>query len=218
MVFGAVEVNSYFASVLVDFIRHDLVRRKVSFTFETVMSAHAKVEFFCQAREQGFRTHLYYVATEDPEINVSRVAHRVSMGKHDVPRDKIIERYHRSLDYLADAVMCSDRAYGFDNSTAERVWVAEITDGAYLEMKTDSMPYWFKIALLDKLAADEPWARLARQRTREQATCKLPSARSRKPPRPACWRCSSTDWATAIWATGSTATTATSTRPCWRPG
>ena len=51
--------------------------------------------------------------------------------------------------------MCSDRAYVFDNSTAERVWVAEITDGADLEMKTDSMPYWFKTALLDKLAADE---------------------------------------------------------------
>lgn len=155
VVFGAVAVNSYFASVLVDFIRHDLVRRRVSFTFETVMSAHAKVEFFCQAREQGFRTYLYYVATEDPEINVSRVAHRVSMGKHDVPREKIVERYHRSLEYLADAVMCSDRAYVFDNSTAERVWVAEITDGADLEMKTDSMPYWFKTALLDKLAADE---------------------------------------------------------------
>ena len=86
---------------------------------------------------------------------MSRVAYRVSMGKHDVPREKIIERYHRSLDYLADAVMCSDRAYVFDNSTAERVWVAEITDGADLEMKTDSMPYWFKTALLDKLAADE---------------------------------------------------------------
>ena len=36
--FGPVAVNSYHASVLVDFIRHDLLRRKVSFTFETVMS------------------------------------------------------------------------------------------------------------------------------------------------------------------------------------
>ena len=154
--FGPVAVNSYYASVLVDFIRHDLLRRKVSFTFETVMSARAKVEFLCKAREQGFRTYLYYVATEDPEINVSRVAHRVSMGKHDVPRDKIIQRYYRSLDLLPDAVFCSDRAYVFDNSGNERVWIAEITDGCELEIKTDLMPYWFKTALLDKLAPTDP--------------------------------------------------------------
>lgn len=154
VVFGEVQVNSYFASVLVDFIRHDLVRRKVSFTFETVMSARAKVEFFCKARAQGFRTYLYYVATEDPEINISRVAHRVSMGKHDVPRDKIIERYHRSLDLLADAVTCADRAYVFDNSDSERVWIAEITDGDEMELKTDLMPFWFTTALLDKFTAE----------------------------------------------------------------
>lgn len=150
VVFGDVQVNSYFASVLVDFIRHDLVRRKVSFTFETVMSARAKVDFCCQARAEGFRTYLYYVATEDPEINISRVAHRVSMGKHGVPRDKIVERYHRSLSLLADAVACADRAYVFDNSDSERVWIAEVTDGDELELKTDLLPYWFTTALFDK--------------------------------------------------------------------
>lgn len=151
VIFDGVQVNSYFASVLVDFIRHDLLRRKVSFTFETVMSARAKVDFFCQARDQGFRTYLYYVATEDPDINISRVAHRVRMGKHNVPHDKIIERYHRSLAMLADAVTCADRAYVFDNSDSDRVWIAEVTDGAELELKTDTVPYWFKAALLDKL-------------------------------------------------------------------
>ena len=151
VIFAEVKINSYFASVLVDFIRCDLVRRKISFTFETVMSARAKVDFFCQAREQGFKTYLYYVATEDPEINISRVAYRVSQGKHNVPKDKIIERYHRSLDLLADAVTCADRAYFFDNSDSDRVWIAEVADGSDLELKTDLIPYWFKTAMLDKL-------------------------------------------------------------------
>jgi predicted ABC-type ATPase len=155
VVFDGVSVNSYYASVLVDFIRHDLLRRKVSFTFETVMSARAKVDFFCRARQQGFRTYLYYVATEDPAINISRVAHRVAMGKHDVPRDKIVQRYYRSLSLLADAVTCADRAYVFDNSDSDRVWVAEITDGVELELKTDLVPYWVKTALLDKLVDDD---------------------------------------------------------------
>lgn len=154
VVFDTVTVNSYFASVLVDFIRHDLLRRKESFTFETVMSARAKVDFFCRARVQGFKTYLYYVATEDPEINVSRVAHRVTLGKHGVPRDKIIERYHRSLSLLVDAVTCADRAYIFDNSDSDRVWVAEVTDGIELELKTDLIPYWVKTALLDQFVDD----------------------------------------------------------------
>lgn len=149
--FTDVQINSYFSSVLVDFIRHDLLRRQVSFTFETVMSARAKVDFFCQAREKGFKTYLYYVATEDPKINISRVAYRVSQGKHDVPKDKIIDRYYRSLDLLADAVTCADRAYLFDNSDVNRVWIGEVTDGSDLELKTDLVPYWFKKAILDKL-------------------------------------------------------------------
>lgn len=155
VVFDTVTVNSYFASVLVDFIRHDLLCRKESFTFETVMSARAKVDFLCRAREQGFKTYLYYVATEDPEINVSRVAHRVTLGKHGVPRDKIIERYHRSLSLLVDAVTCADRAYIFDNSDSDRVWVAEVTDGIELELKTDLIPYWVKTALLDQFVDDD---------------------------------------------------------------
>lgn len=153
--FGALAVNSYYASVLVDFIRHDLLRRGVSFTFETVMSSPDKVNFLCKAREQGFRTYLYFVATEDPEINVSRVAHRVSRGKHAVPKDKIISRYFRSLQLLPDAVLCADRSYVFDNSGSERVWIAAITDGTVMEMKTDLMPYWFKTALWDKFSEDE---------------------------------------------------------------
>ena len=37
--FGPVAVNSYWASVLADFIRHKLLASKASFTFETVMSS-----------------------------------------------------------------------------------------------------------------------------------------------------------------------------------
>ena len=148
--FGAVEVNSYFASVVGDFIRHKLLAAKVSFTFETVMSGPDKVAFLQKAQQAGFRTYLYYVATEDPEINISRVHYRVKVGGHPVPEDKIISRYFRSLELLPEAVSYSDRTYIFDNSGHERVWVAEVTDGDVLEMKTEQMPNWFKMALWDK--------------------------------------------------------------------
>lgn len=151
--FHDVGVNSYFASVCADFIRQKLIQCSRSFTFETVMSFRDKVELLQIAKSRGYRTYLYYVATEDPSINVSRVRYRVSMGGHSVPMDKIISRYKRSLDLLSEAVRATNRAYIFDNSTHERIWLAEITDGKLLEMKADQMPAWFKKYLWDKFKA-----------------------------------------------------------------
>jgi predicted ABC-type ATPase len=149
--FHQVEVNSYLASTTADFIRHELLKSGASFTFETVMSSPDKVSFLKKAQETGFRTYLYYVATEDPIINISRVRNRVRLGGHPVPEDKIVSRYGRSLRLLADAIRHTNRAYIFDNSRRQHIWLAEVTDGKVLEMKSDSMPIWFKRAVWDTL-------------------------------------------------------------------
>ena len=72
------------------------------------------------------------------------------MGGHPVPEEKIRQRYTRSLALLADAVTYANRVYIFDNSGTERLWVAEVTEGQEVEMKTDQMPAWFKTALWDR--------------------------------------------------------------------
>ena len=69
--------NSYMSAILVDFLRHKLLETKQSFTFETVMSSEDKVKLLQKAQALGYRTYLYYVATESPEINLLRVNHRV---------------------------------------------------------------------------------------------------------------------------------------------
>ena len=70
-------MNSYLASVAVDFLRTRLIQARTSFTFETVMSHPDKVQILARARRAGFRTYLYFVATDDPAINISRVRNRV---------------------------------------------------------------------------------------------------------------------------------------------
>ena len=150
LIFSNVEVNAYFASVAADFLRHKLIDCSKSFTFETVMSFPDKVELLRNAQLRGYRAYLYYVATEDPAINISRVKYRVKMGGHSVPEDKIVSRYQRSLDLLIEAIQFTNRAYIFDNSTHEHIWLAEITDGHLMEMKTDRVPAWFKKALGDR--------------------------------------------------------------------
>lgn len=142
---AGVSVNSYIASALIAFIRQQLLVTRQTFTFETVMSHPSKVDFLRAAKSAGFRTYLYYIATEDPEINLSRVESRVAAGGHDVPHRKVSERYYRSLDLLLEAIRQSNRAYIFDNSTesADHVWIAEITEGREMEVKSPIVPAWF---------------------------------------------------------------------------
>lgn len=149
--FWGVNINSYFASVAADFIRQKLIASKQSFTFETVMSSPDKIAFLKKAQEAGYRTYLYYVATENPIINISRVKHRVRIGGHPVPEDKIVSRYYRSLDLLKDAIKYTNRAYIFDNSGEKQFWLAEITDAKEIQIKSEYVPEWFVKYVIEKL-------------------------------------------------------------------
>jgi predicted ABC-type ATPase len=57
------------------------------------------------------------VLTVDPEINVHRVRSRVEEGGHDVPIEKIVERYKRALELVKDVVSVSDICHVYDNSS-----------------------------------------------------------------------------------------------------
>lgn len=104
-----------------------------------------------KAQTLGYKTYLYYVATEDPQINVKRIQHRVTRCGHNVPTDKIVSRYYRSLDLLLEAIKHINRAYLFDNSGENQIWVAEITNGKELSLRSNTKPLWFEKYILNKL-------------------------------------------------------------------
>lgn len=146
--FSNMSINSYYASICADFIRHQLLKSKISFTFETVMSSKDKVDFLKKAQEAGYRTYLYFIATQDPIVNISRVNNRVKLGGHSVPEDKIVSRYYRSLELLSEAVKYSTRAYIFDNSSQEKSWIAQINNAKEFEFKSETIPQWVDKYLL----------------------------------------------------------------------
>lgn len=156
--FPSEDIDAYLASVISDFIRHELLAAGLSFTFETVMSSADKVDFLHKAQARGYRTYLYFVATDDPEINLARVRQRVREGGHDVPADKVVERYHRSIALLDAAVAAANRAYIFDNSGAQHRWIAEVTDGEELALHTDRLPAWFTDSGLWQSFTSDPQA------------------------------------------------------------
>jgi predicted ABC-type ATPase len=104
------------AQIVADFLRKKLLKEKRRFSFETVFSHFSKLDIMRQAAQEGYKVYLYFVSTESPVINKSRVAARKEKGGHDVPDDKIESRYYRSLDLLYDACQLSYQVFFFDNS------------------------------------------------------------------------------------------------------
>lgn len=140
---NSTHIDSYLAADLAEFIRQQLLDQEISFTYETVMSHSGKISFLRTAQEKGFRVYLYYIATEDPEINISRVNVRVALAGHAVAAEVIRNRYYKSLSNLRDAVKQSTRAYIFDNSQKQANLIAEITQGTDVVLnKATDLPYW----------------------------------------------------------------------------
>ena len=97
-------------------MREDCIRDGKSLIFETVLSADDKVDFVKRAKEKGYFIRLFFVGTDSPVINASRIAQRVMEGGHDVPITKIISRYSKSISNCCVVSEIADRVYIYDNS------------------------------------------------------------------------------------------------------
>jgi predicted ABC-type ATPase len=145
------KVDSYLAADLAEFIRQQLLANQISFTYETVMSHDSKLAFLKLAKENDYRIYLYFIATEDPEINISRVDVRIKQNGHAVAPEIIKNRYYKSLQHLKEAVKLTNRAFVWDNSGKTSLLVAEINDGINVKLiNQDKIPNWFLKYLANK--------------------------------------------------------------------
>lgn len=113
--------NSYSASLVAAYLVEQLIKIGRSFCFETVMSHSSKIDMMRMAKLSGYKTYLYFVYTEDPQLNIMRVRLRVEQGGHNVSEVKIKERYRKTFQQLPYALIHSDKAYLIDNSKSFRV-------------------------------------------------------------------------------------------------
>jgi len=120
-------------------LREDAVTNNRNFTFETVLSSPRNVELLRKAKVAGYRIEVVFVLTSDPQINVLRVAERVKNGGHDVPKDKIISRYYKSLDNLSKLLEIADVMWVVDNSTNKAELIIYSKDGDIL---TNETKFW----------------------------------------------------------------------------
>lgn len=125
-------------------LREQCLSTKKSLIFETVLSAENKIDFILRAKEAGFFVRLFFVSTNSPQINASRIARRVMEGGHDVPITKIISRYNKSITNCKIVSTFADRTYIYDNSidNVEAQPLFRITQGHLVKQYTSNIPTW----------------------------------------------------------------------------
>lgn len=124
--------------------REDCLRERKSFVFETVFSAKDKIDFIIRAKQAGFFIRIFFIATNHPSVNASRVARRVMQGGHDVPIAKIISRYYKSILNCEIISGIVDRLYVYDNSEDGRDanLLFRMNNGVLGKMYVTSVPEW----------------------------------------------------------------------------
>ncbi|TXI78895.1 MAG: hypothetical protein E6Q44_10265 [Flavobacteriales bacterium] len=142
------------AQLIAQFLYDELLTAKRKFSLETVFSHPNKLELMKRAKAMGYKVYLYFISTEDPAINVQRVKDiRVKQGGHDVPKDKIISRYHRTMANLPEALSIAYHAYLWDNSkhgSAQLFCEMKRTDdGTLWDIDPTLVPIWFLPYLLE---------------------------------------------------------------------
>ena len=114
---GELDMDPYAAARVAGALRQELVKQRESFVFETVFSDPVgdKLAFLKDAVVQGYTVVLCFIGISGAEVSDERVAMRVSQGGHDVPPEKLISRYPRTLTNLQSAIRDLPHVMVFDN-------------------------------------------------------------------------------------------------------
>jgi predicted ABC-type ATPase len=134
------EAHAYDAAKVAADTRTRLIELRQAFIAETVFSHPSKLELINTAHAGGYNVILHVLLVPE-ELAVQRVSHRVNAGGHNVPENKIRQRYQRLWPLVATAILRCDTATVFDNSALKgpRI-VAQFSSGHLIGAST--WPTW----------------------------------------------------------------------------
>jgi len=72
------------------------IAERMDFVFETTLGGKTITALLQKALSEGIEVRIWYVGLNSPELHIARVRSRVARGGHDIPEEKIRERYTQS--------------------------------------------------------------------------------------------------------------------------
>jgi predicted ABC-type ATPase len=125
------------------------IQSEASFVVETTFSGNTYIKLMREAKSHGWLIVLTYIGIDNPNMNVLRVADRVKLGGHDVPREDILRRYDRSLANLNKAAKIVDELILYDNSTSAGHQLLATIEGDRTVAYVLELPSWVAKANLN---------------------------------------------------------------------
>jgi predicted ABC-type ATPase len=132
--------HAYEAARVAADTRAKLIKLRRTFIAETVFSHPSKLELIEAAHAADYTVVLHVVLVPE-ELAVQRVKHRVIAGGHDVPEDKIRQRYQRLWALVATAIARCDSAIAYDNSARKGPRIVAQMSGGHL-IGASNWPAW----------------------------------------------------------------------------
>ncbi|MFR1445755.1 hypothetical protein ACLUYJ_19530, partial [Acinetobacter baumannii] len=109
------------------------IERKESFMIESNLSKKSDYEWIKRMQRHGYDAVLYFLGTDDVEINKDRVLNRVAQGGHDIAVPIIEQRYRMGLTYLKSEILNFTDAYLYDSSDKIPKQMAVLKKGKIIE-------------------------------------------------------------------------------------
>jgi predicted ABC-type ATPase len=95
------------------------IEQRVDVLVETVLSSDKYLDDVDRARSLGYQVGMIYIGLATAADSVRRVALRRARGGHDVPPDKVVSQWFRSIAMPGRMKDKLDRLFVFDNTRAE---------------------------------------------------------------------------------------------------
>lgn len=128
-----------------------------SVSMETTLTGHSAVQRLRRAKEAGYDVSLIFVALDNQELNVDRVAERVRKGGHHIDPDLTRKRVKVSIANLPAALAIADQAIVMDNSGRQHRPVMEMLNQR-VTFLAEKLPTWLEAAMPEILSKLQPEA------------------------------------------------------------
>lgn len=123
------------------------IRTRRSFAVETTLRSPIVFEQAHSARERGFQLDLKYLALDDVEAHIERMAIRADAGGHSAPAGRLREIHRASLANLVRVLQEFDRVRVYDNSTPTGPRLLLTTRNGHVIFVARDLPRWIHAAL-----------------------------------------------------------------------
>jgi predicted ABC-type ATPase len=93
------------------------IAEKRDYRFETSLGGRSIAKLLQTAAQSGHLLHIWFCGLVSPELHLRRVRSRVTRGGHDIPEEKIRERWNSSRENLIRLLPSIHHLRVYDNST-----------------------------------------------------------------------------------------------------